>query len=156
MSAQIAKLITKIKARGHDLWEAGPATPDAIRKIEEAIGAALPPSYVSFLLSHGSLSMYDNVVSGVTDGDRISDERGTVLGDTETLRSKGGLPAGFLVIGLHEDGGYCLDLRHRRSDGECPVVNYEMGSVQHEKPVAGTFEEWIIEFFLKSWSEDNA
>jgi len=152
MSLQITNLINKVKSRGHDLWEAGPAEPHAIRRIEETIRTALPPSYISFLLSYGSISIYDTVVSGVTDGDHISGERGTVLGDTEMLRLEGGLPIGFLVIGLHEDGGYCLDLHHRRSDGECPIVNYEIGSVQHEKPVANTFEEWIIEFYFKSWS----
>ena len=156
MSVRVANLIEQVKSRGHDVWEAGPATREAISDIERAIGAALPPSYASFLLSHGSLAIYDTVVSGVIDGERISDGGGTVLGDTERLRLEGALPDGFLVIGPHEDGGYCLDLRHCRSDGECPVVNYEMGSVQHEKPVADTFEDWIVEFCLQAWSEQDA
>lgn len=156
MSSRITNLIAKVKTQGHDVWEAGAASPDAVRKIEEAVGTALPPSYVSFLLSHGSIAICDDVVSGVTGGDRIRDGRGTALSDTETLRSESGLPAGFLVIGPHEDGGYCLDLRQRRSDGECPVVNYEMGSVQHEKPVADTFEDWIVEFCLEPRSQEDA
>jgi SMI1-KNR4 cell-wall len=153
---RITSLLQKIKSRGHDVWEAGPATTDAIQKIEEAIGGRLPRSYVSFLLSHGALCIYDNSVSGVTNGDRIRDGRGTALSDTETLRSQAALPAGFLVVGPHEDGACCLDLTRRRSDGECPVVNYEMGSVQHEKPVANTFEDWLVEFRLKLWSEQDA
>jgi hypothetical protein len=156
MSSRITNLIAKVRSRGHDVWEAGAASPDAVRKIEEAVGTALPPSYVSFLLSHGSISIYDMVVSGVTAGDHIRDGRGTALSDTETLRSASALPAGFLVIGPHEDGGYCLDLRRRRSDAECPVVNYEMGSIQHEKSVADTFEDWIVEFCLRGWSDDDA
>jgi hypothetical protein len=156
MSSRIANLIAKVRARGHDVWEAGAASPEAVRKIEEAVGAVLPPSYVSFLLSHGSIAIYDTVVSGVTGADRIRDGRGTALSDTETLRSENALPPGFLVIGPHEDGGYCLDLRHRRPDAECPVVNYEMGSIQHERPVADTFEDWIVEFCLKGWSDEDA
>jgi hypothetical protein len=155
MSTRITSFIDRIKSRGHDVWEAGAATPEAVRSIESAIGAALPPSYVSFLRSHGSLAIYGTVISGVTGGGRINDGRGTVLGDTETLRAEGGLPEGFLVIGPHEDGGYCLDLHQRRSDGECPVVNFEFGSVQHAKPVADTFEDWIIAFCLQSWSEQD-
>jgi hypothetical protein len=156
MSAYITNLISIIKKRGHDVWEAGPATAEAVHKIEQTIATTLPPSYVSFLLSHGSIAIYDNVVSGVTDGGCIKGGRGTVLSDTETLRSEGHLPADFLVVGPHEDGGYCLDLRRRRPDAECPVVNYESGSVQHENLVAGTFEEWLVEFYLKPWSEKNA
>jgi hypothetical protein len=156
MSSRITNLIIKVRSRGHDVWEAGPATPDAVRKIEEAVGTVLPPSYVSFLLSHGSITIHDTVISGVIAGDHIRDGVGTALADTETLRSAGALPAGFLVVGPHEDGGYCLDLRRRGSDAECPVVNYERGSTQHEKPVADTFEDWIVEFCLKGWSEEDA
>jgi hypothetical protein len=156
MSSRITNLITKVRSRGHDIWEAGPATPDAVRKIEEALGTSLPPSYVSFLLSHGSIVIHDTVVSGVTGGDQIRDGRGTALYDTDTLRSGSALPAGFLVIGPHQDGGYCLDLGRRRPDAECPVVNYEMGSIQHEKPVGDTFEDWIVEFCLRSRSEEDA
>ena len=156
MSARITNLISKIKSQGCEVWESGPATLDAVRKIEEAIGTSLPPSYVSFLLSHGHISIGGCAVSGVTDGDQINDTGGTVLCDTDTLRSEGGLPANFLVVGPHEDGAYCLDLSRRRSDGECPVVNFEIGSVQHEKPVAETFEDWIVEFRLKGWIDEGA
>jgi hypothetical protein len=31
-----------------------------------------------------------------------------------------------------------------------------MGSAQREKPVADTFEEWLVEFYLKPWSQQNA
>jgi hypothetical protein len=150
MSSRISNLIAKARSQGHDIWESGAATPDAVREIEEVVGTALPPSYVSFLLSHGSIAINDTVVSGVTGGDHIRDGCGTALGDTEALRSVDALPAGFLVVGPHEDGGYCLDLHRRRSDGECPVVNFEIGSTQHDKPVADTFEDWIVEFCLKS------
>ena len=63
---------------------------------------------------------------------------------------------GLLVVGPHEDGAYCLDLNQHRPDGECPVVNFESQSVQHNKPVANTFEEWLVEFRLKSWTEEDA
>ncbi len=72
MSSRITDLIAQIKSRGHEVWEAGAATPEAVRDIEAAIGTALPPSYVSFLLSHGGLAIYGTIVSGVNDGDRIS------------------------------------------------------------------------------------
>ena len=156
MSAQVADLIGKVKARGHDLWISGPATRDAIAKIEESIGTSLPPSYVSFLLSYGSISVDDNGISGIVGGSYIDNQGGTALCDSRMLRSEGGLPEGFLVVGPHEDGGYCIDLNRRRADGECPVVNFELGSIQHKKPVADTFEEWLINFRLKPYSEHDA
>ncbi len=156
MSTQVDNLIAQVKARGHTIWISGPATPDAVRKIEEVIGNRLPPSYVLFLLAYGAMSIYDQTISGVTDGDIIDDGGGTVLGDTKTFQQRAGLPAGFIPVGLHEDGAYCLDLNRRRQDGECPVVNYERGSVQHTKPVAESFERWIIDFCLKPWSENDA
>jgi len=156
MSSDVTNLISKVKKRGHDVWEAGPATADAVHNVEQELGTTLPPSYVSFLLSHGSMVLVNEVVSGIVSGNRIRGGRGTVLSDTETLRSAGCLPAGLIVIGPHEDGGYCLDLRQRRTDGECPIVNYEIGSVQHEETVAATFEEWLAEWRLKPLSEYDA
>ena len=153
---QIDTLIAQIKSRGHTIWISGPATSDAVRRTEEALGSPLPPSYVSFLRSNGAMSIYDQTVSGITDGDVFDDGCGTILGDTRTLRQDGKLPAGFVVVGPHEDGAYCLDLNRRRSDGECPVVNFERGSVQHAKPVAESFESWLIDFCLKPWSEQDA
>lgn len=156
MSSQVADLIGKVKARGHDLWISGPATRDAITRLEESIGTSLPPSYVSFLLSYGSISIDDNGVSGVVGGSEIDGRGGAVLSDTQVLQSVGGLPVGFLVIAPHEDGGFCIDLNRRRADGECPVVNFETGSIQHKKPVADTFEDWLVRFRLKPYSEHDA
>jgi hypothetical protein len=155
MASQVEDLVNKVKARGHDPWISGPAAPDAVAMIEKIIGRSLPPSYVSFLLSHGSISIDDNSVSGIVDSNNIDDGRGAVLCDTIVLRSEGGLPDGFLVVGPHEVGGYCIDLDRRRADGECPVVNFEMGSIQHKEPVADTFEDWLIRFFLKPYSEHD-
>ena len=157
MSSQVDNfLIAQVESRGHSLWISGPATPDAVRRLEETLGSRLPPSYVSFLLSRGALSIYDQTISGIMDGEIVEGVLGTVLGDTKTLQQDGRLPAGFVVVGPHEDGAYCLDLNRRRQDGECPVVNFEPGSVQHAKPVAESFESWLVDFCLKCWSGHDA
>jgi hypothetical protein len=58
------------------------------------------------------------------------------------------------VIQRHEDGAYCLDSARAEGGGEWPVVNFEFGPVQHDEPVARSFEEWLLEFFLVPWVED--
>src|SRR5512137_168470 len=103
------EVIAKLRAKGHTVDVAGPATSDAISRIESAVGRSLPGSYRSFLLTVGGLSIYDNTVSGVWNGNDIDGGCGTVMGDTGMLRSERGLPDGFLVIRAHEDGAYCLD-----------------------------------------------
>jgi hypothetical protein len=136
MSPQVDMLIARVESCGHSVWISGPATSDAGRRIEEALGSQLPPSCVSFLRSRGAMSIHGQTVSGVTDGDVYDDGCGAVIGDTKTLQRDGKLPAGFVVISPHEDGAYCLDLSRRHSDGEYPIVNFERGSVQHTKRVA--------------------
>lgn len=44
--------------------------------------------------------------------------------------------------------GRRVRLRHEQTvaDGECPIVNFERHSIQHEKPVAPNFENWLIDF----------
>ena len=152
----VDEFVVSLRAKGHSVDVSIPASADAIRRIELAIGCELPPSYRSFLQTYGALSIYDNHVSGVWDGSEVDGTAGTVLGDTNVLRADGALPAGFVVVGVHEDGAYCLDFNHQGPDRECPVVNFERGSVQHERPVGATFEEWLIEFRLKPWLEEPA
>jgi SMI1-KNR4 cell-wall len=150
----IEELIASLRARGHSVDVSGPASPDALRKIELEIRHPLPASYRSFLEVQGTLSIYDNHVSGVWNGSDVDGGAGTVLWDTDVLKSDGGFPDGFIVVGIHEDGAHCLDFNRQRPDGECPVVNFERGSIQHEIPVAATFEEWLVEFRLKPWMEE--
>ena len=150
----VDELIASLRTRGHNVDSSIPASPDAIHQIELAIQRALPPSYRRFLETHGALFIYDSGVSGVWDGNRVDLTGGTVLNDTTVLQSEGGLPEGLLAVGVHEDGAYCLDFNRQRPDGECPIVNFERGSIQHNRPVAATFEEWLIEFRLKPWLRD--
>jgi hypothetical protein len=94
----VKDLVAKIQAKGHTVDLSGPATPDAVRRIESAIGRRLPESYHSFLLTFGGLSIYDRAVSVVWGGDDIDSGCGTVLGDTSTLKSEGCLPDGLAAL----------------------------------------------------------
>ena len=156
MNAPVVELLQQIRDRGHDVWEAGPAKPSAVQQLEKELAKKLPPSYKAFLLTYGAITIYDNTISGIIAGDQIRGSCGCVLNDTEVLSRDAQLPEGFLVVGPHEDGAYCLDFNRQRADGECPVVNFERHSIQHEDPVAGTFEEWLIKWQLQGWAEEAA
>jgi hypothetical protein len=64
------------------------------------------------------------------------------------FRRHDSFPRGFVVIGKHEDGAYCLDTTRQTTDRENPVVNFEFGSIQHESPIASSFKDWLIQFHL--------
>jgi hypothetical protein len=155
MSDRIKNLIAKAKSQGHPVSVGTPGSTIAITKLEEFAEGQMPPSFLAFLQTYGSLEVYDHWVAGVLPQDTAELCAGTVVADTELLRSESELPRGFLVVGVHEDGAYCIDLNRRRSDGECPVVNFERGTVQHEKPVAETFDDWLVNFFLAPWTAQN-
>jgi hypothetical protein len=139
------KLMTEALEQGSDIWVFGAATPDQISSLELALGLPLSPSYVRFLQRYGAVAAGDMVVSGII-GSNVA--AGSALGDTRRLRDEMKLPEAFVVISVHEDGGYCLDTSKATPGDEYPVVNYEFGSNQHGTPVARDFEDWFVRFFL--------
>jgi hypothetical protein len=116
--------------------------------LEGSLGVSLPPSYAGFLTSYGALGVGDSFVSGIIDDDALDRTGGSVLGDTLWFRGHDNFPRGFVVVGKHEDGAYCLDTTRQTANREYPVVNFEFGSTQHESPVALNFEDWLIQFYL--------
>ncbi len=115
--------------------------------LERLFGRPLPASYRAFLAEFGGLYLNDRAVSGLVGATADDASMGNTWFDTQALR-KHGAPASLVVISPHEDGAYCLDLDRMRTDGECPVVNYELASRQHDKPVAIGFEDWLLRFYF--------
>ncbi len=143
---RIDDLIERIRIHGHDIEVDVPASDAAIAACETKIGFKLPPSYVAFVKRYGSIGIYDDQVNGV----------GDLVVCTSAVREEGQLPDGFYVVCIHEDGGYCLDFNRQRDDGECPVVNFEYTTIQHERPVSHTFAEWLVDFNLEHWANEPA
>jgi SMI1-KNR4 cell-wall len=144
----VANLIATREKEGHDVWIAGGASIEQVATLEPSFGVSLPPSYVAFLRSYGALGLGDSFVSGINNNDALDQTGGSVFGDTVEFRTHDEFRPGLIVIGKHEDGAYCLDTKRRSSEHEYPVVNFEFGSIQHGSPVATTFEDWLIRFFL--------
>jgi hypothetical protein len=156
MSTRVLELLERVRSGGHDVWVGGPANDSAVREIEAAVGCPLPASYVWFLRVYGGIAIGDNYISGVIDGDNTSEGGGSVLFELSNFRAHEDFPTSFLPVRPHEDGAYCIDFNRRDADGECPIVNYEYGRVEHEKPVARTFEEFLCEWFLEPYAEESA
>lgn len=143
------QLIAALEQEGVDIWVEGGASKDQVMALERALAVSMPPSYVAFLTTYGAIGIGDSFVSGIIDGDALSQAGSSAYGDTLRFRARGAFPAGYLVIGKHGDGGYCLDTTVQSSDGECPVVNFEFGSTQHRVAVAPSFEDWLVRFQLR-------
>jgi hypothetical protein len=141
---QIDSLIAKLREGGSDLWISGPQPEDAIRELELELGVEMPPSYRTFLAQYGGLSIGDWFISGIIDGDAIGEATGWLYADTMRFRDEFGIPESLLVVQPDEDAPFCLDVRNRSSDGECPVVCYELHS-GHAGRIAETFREWLLQ-----------
>lgn len=148
--ADIAELIAATRRNGVEVWIGGGASEDQVAILARALEVSLPPSYVDFLKAYGAISIGDHVVSGILENNALDETGGSVRGDTLEFREHEGFPKGFVVVGRHEDGAYCLDMNSQLPNGECPVVNFEFGSAQHRKPVASNFEDWLRRFRLEA------
>ena len=145
---RVPQLIADREREGYEVWIGGGASPDQVIALERALGVSLPPSYVTFLTTYGSLGIGDSFVSGIIDNNALDEAGGSTYGDTLEFRTHDEFPSGLIVIGKHEDGAYCLDPAREATDREYPVVNFEFGSVQHQRPVASNFLEWLVGFQL--------
>ncbi|MBN6207503.1 SMI1/KNR4 family protein [Ralstonia pickettii] len=142
----IDKLIEKARGTGAEVWIAGPATTADIDEVERALQVGFPPSYREFLANYGAMSLGDNAVSGITDEGPLLGNGGGVHYDTLRLRAEAALPVQLVVVGVHEDGAYCLDTSRRMLGGECSVVNFQYRSNQHDVPIAADFHQWLLRF----------
>lgn len=145
---RVPQLIAARELDGYEVWIGGGASRDQVILLERALGVSLPPSYVSFLTEYGCIGVGDSFVSGIIENNALDETGGSAYGDTLEFRTHDEFPDGLIVIGKHEDGAYCLDTTREAADREYPVVNFEFGSVQHERPVASNFLEWLIGFQL--------
>jgi hypothetical protein len=144
----IASLIAERRKEGCEVWIAGRATNDQLAALESALGVSLPPSYATFLSIYGALGIDDRFVSGILGNDALDQSGGSVLGDTVDFQRHKEFPRGLVVINKHEDGAFCLDTNRQTQEREYAVMNFEFGSIQHGTPVALSFHDWLVGFFL--------
>src|SRR5688572_12430269 len=95
---EVDELIGQVRARGHDVWLAGPQPAEAIAALEGALGVALPPSYRDFLARFGAAAIYGSTVSGIIDGRPLQEAAGCLYGDTLRFREEWGLPGHLLIV----------------------------------------------------------
>lgn len=101
--AEVDDLIVRVRARGHDLWLAGPQPAEAITALEGALSVALLPSYRDFVIHFGGAAIYDSTVSGIIDGQPLDETAGSLYGDTFRFREDYSLPGHLLVVQPDED-----------------------------------------------------
>ncbi|MEZ4360815.1 MAG: SMI1/KNR4 family protein [Kofleriaceae bacterium] len=109
----------------------GPVPQAAIDAAEEALGCTFPPSYRTFLLTFGGISLPPHLgivhdFIGVTET-RGGDEPSDVVARTLQAREERRLSGNLIVVGLgaNQQEWFCLDVNRTNPHGECPVVLFD-------------------------------
>ncbi len=112
--------------QAHDSDFVGKRSPELVDSAEKAVGFKFPPTYRRFLTAYGCGDINGIEIFGLIDDDFANS--GIPDGIWLTLdERRNGLPAHLLLISSEGDGAYCaLDSAAMNSDGEYPVVRYEI------------------------------
>ena len=139
----IQNLLNSIKKK-QEVWVAGSATNELITELEGKLNTKLPNSYKTFLLNYGAISIGDSAISGITNPD-LNEGCGSVYFDTKYLIEKNELPNYLVVIQSDEEAPYCLDTSKETSNGEMPVVCYELNN-RHSSILSNNFNDWLVNY----------
>ncbi len=129
---------------------AGPKSLAKVASLERALAVTLPPSYRDFLQRYGAVSHFGSYICGIWHADPLRATDGSVYNETIQFRTEDDLPAYLIVIEADPDAPCCIDTRKPSTDGECPVVCYDLHARQSEQ-IAANFEA-----FAQEWLELRA
>ncbi|MCA9077870.1 MAG: hypothetical protein KDA93_22775 [Planctomycetaceae bacterium] len=65
------------------------------------------------------------------------------------------LPDGFWVIQRHEDGAFCLDVNRKMNGDEYAVVDFESGTIQHERALTRDYHDFVNRWFIETWERST-
>ena len=150
------RLLELVKSQGHDIWIGGPAADSSVTELENAIGASIPDSLSRFLTTYGTLAINDCYLSGIIDNRALHEKVGSIYGDTILLRDASDAPPQLWAVYPHADGAYCMDISRPTGNGEYGIVNYEHGTIQHDKTLADSYDDFVCQWFLKGWTTEPA
>jgi hypothetical protein len=133
--ALIARIDAELAADGV-VW-AGPASEEAIARVEATLGVRFPVSFRTLLLLTGGGGVKSFPISSVDLADPVAIQYGSVYGDTLHYRESWvprPLPAHLVVVQRDADDNepFCLDTS-RWSGEECPVVLYYLNTGRAER-----------------------
>ncbi len=110
----------------------GPVPEAAIDAAEEALGCTFPPSYRTFLLTFGGVTLpphlgivhdFVGIAPAPSEASRLAD----VVQRTLRAREEKRLGGGLVVVGIGANARewFCLDVTRPDPHGECPVVLFD-------------------------------
>ncbi|NUP23136.1 MAG: SMI1/KNR4 family protein [Streptomyces sp.] len=109
-------------------WTGGLSSQD-ISLAEDQLGTSFPPSYRYFLTELGSCEAASAEFLGVYRTPAMGDRLLGTVSETLDAREDARFPSHLLVIQYDGTGGLIsLDLSHRDTQGESPVVVWDPGS----------------------------
>lgn len=151
VQSQTIDLIERVRHRLREVDQpclvAGPVSEEAVAAAEEQLGIAFPPSYRTFLLRFGNLSLPAElaVVHDFLGLAPSSDGR-DVVARTLAAREENRLAPGLVVVGLgaQPQEWFCLDTQ-RGSGDELPVVLFDARDNQLDQIFYDDFESMVRE-----------
>ncbi len=124
---------------------------DKIKIIEEQLNVTLPESYKWFLRKYGSGGIFSIDILGY-------DFAGaSVVETTNNYKKYYGLIDGIIVIVDVDAFAYCLDT-NKMSNGECPVISWDVDSSSYDSEEATNFLEFFWNYLnekKENWEESE-
>lgn len=136
----------------------GPAPEAAIDAAEEALGCIFPPSYRTFLLTFGGVTLpphlgivHDFIGVGPPSAEpaeraerRLGDD---VVERTLRAREEKGLGGGLVVVGIGANARewFCLDITRPLPNGEYPVVLFDAHDKARDQQFYDDFGQMFAE-----------
>lgn len=131
----------------------GPAAETAIDAAEEALGCIFPPSYRTFLLTFGGLSLpphlgivHDFVGVGGAKGKK-GDLTDDVVQRTLRARAEKRFGGNLIVVGIgsNQQEWFCLDVNRPDPQGEYPVVMFDAADNERDQQFYDDFGQMFSE-----------
>jgi SMI1-KNR4 cell-wall len=129
----------------------GPAPESAIDAAEEALGCTFPPSYRTFLLTFGGISLPPHLgivhdFVGVTPVGKAPSQHDVVQ---RTLRARAekrfGVNLIVVGIGANQQEWFCLDINRPDPQGEYPVVMFDAHENARDQQFYDDFGQMFLE-----------
>lgn len=130
----------------------GPTTEAAIDAAEEALGCVFPPSYRTFLLTFGGLSLpqhlgivHDFVGVGAAKGKKEAAD--DVVQRTLRARAEKRFGGNLIVVGIgsNQQEWFCLDVNRPDAEGEYPVVMFDAADNERDQQFYDDFGQMFSE-----------
>jgi antitoxin YobK len=117
-----------------------------VERAENELGVTFPMSFKEYLETWGVIEFDSSEFYGIIGSDFVHSSVPDFVWFNKTIRKSQSIPD-YLVIFRNIDGivYYCLDTSKMNSEGECPVVVWDVPASQLEETYDMNFGEFLLD-----------